>query len=66
MIDQLEVGKLKKRVDTKMEDKLAQKRRLKSMLQADQITLRRLVFYFPPWVKMNLFTKNQLPTFSRT
>ena len=44
MLDLLEAGKLKKRVDTKTEDKLAQKVRLKSMLLADQIPLRRLVF----------------------
>jgi hypothetical protein len=44
LLDLLEAGKLKKRVDTKTEDKLAQKVRLKSMLLADQIPLRRLVF----------------------
>ena len=35
--DLLEGGKLKNRVDTKTDDKLAQKVRLKSMLLADQI-----------------------------
>ena len=45
MLDLLEGGKLKKRVDTKTDDKLAQKVRLKSMLLADQIPLRRLVCF---------------------
>jgi hypothetical protein len=36
----LELGKLKKRVETKSVDKLAQKRRLEGMLLADQISLR--------------------------
>ena len=36
----MELGKLKKRVETKSVDKLAQKRRLKDMLLADQIPLR--------------------------
>ena len=40
MLDRLELGKLKKRVETKSADKLAQKRRLKNMLLADQIPLR--------------------------
>jgi hypothetical protein len=44
LLDLLEAGKLKKRVDTKTDDKLAQKVRLKSMLLSDQIPLRRLVF----------------------
>ena len=44
MIDLLEAGKLKKRVDTKFTEKLAQKFRLKTMLEADQISLKRLVF----------------------
>ena len=40
LLDRLELGKLKKRVETKSVDKLAQKRRLKGMLLADQISLR--------------------------
>ena len=40
ILDLLEQGKLKRRVETKSADKLAQKIRLKNMLLADQITLR--------------------------
>ena len=46
MIDQLEAGKLKKRVDRHFADKLAQKYRLKAILLADQIPLKRLALIF--------------------
>ena len=42
-MDLLEAAKLKKRVDQRVEDKLEQKRRLKRMLLADQITLKKSV-----------------------
>ena len=41
LIDLLEPAKLKKRVDRQFADKLAQKYRLKTMLLADQIPLKR-------------------------
>ena len=40
LLDLLEAGKLEKRIDTKYEQKMKQKRRLKTMLEADQITLK--------------------------
>ena len=44
MLDLLEGGKLKERLDKHQVDKLAQKWRLKRMLLADQIPLKRFVF----------------------
>ena len=41
LLDLLEAAKLKKRYDKDTEDKLAQKLRLKNMLLADQISLKR-------------------------
>ena len=41
LLDLLEGGRLKKRIDPKTADKLEQKIRLKAMLSADQITLKR-------------------------
>ena len=41
LLDLLEGGRLKKRIDPKTADKLEQKIRLKAMLNADQITLKR-------------------------
>ena len=41
LIDLLEAAKLKNRVDRQLADKLAQKYRLKTMLLADQIPLKR-------------------------
>ena len=40
-MDLLEAGKLKKRVDQRVEDKLDQKLRLKNMLLANQISLKK-------------------------
>jgi hypothetical protein len=40
-LDLLEGAKLKKRVDQKVLDKLEQKLRLKNMLLADQISLKK-------------------------
>ena len=44
MLDLLEGGKLKERLYKHQVDKLAQKWRLKRMLLADQIPLKRFVF----------------------
>ena len=44
MLDLLEGGKLKERLDKHQVDKLDQKWRLKRMLLADQIPLKRFVF----------------------
>ena len=41
LLDQLEAAKLEKRFDKKVEDKLAQKSRLKDMLLANQISLEK-------------------------
>ena len=41
ILDQLEAGKLEKRFDKKVQDKLAQKARLKDMLLANQISLKK-------------------------
>ena len=41
LLDLLEKGKLKRRIDTNIAEKLEQKNKLKDMLLADQIPLRR-------------------------
>ena len=41
ILDQLEAAKLEKRFDKKVQDKLAQKARLKDMLLANQISLKK-------------------------
>ena len=41
LLDLLEAGKLRRRVDKNVEDKLQQKKRLKDMLLADQISLKK-------------------------
>jgi hypothetical protein len=41
LLDLLGAGKLRRRVDKNVEDKLQQKKRLKDMLLADQISLKK-------------------------